>query len=218
VSILIGKAKKQKKSDVTRDRIKMAACDIFEKSGYGAVTVGKIMEIAGLAKGTFYIYFKNTDDILTSICKDSLQSFVENMSELPFYENKYEDIYNIIYFNVKDTAEKWKFELSFIAYSLDNPELSEFIHTKRIEFGKITANRMLRHQDDISQYCLSRDDDDLVSLVTSLNCMVAGYLMDAFRALKPNEKPKPKDLQRLAQFLADVFYRAVYLSAPPKSS
>jgi AcrR family transcriptional regulator len=44
-----------------------AAFDLFAKAGVHGATIDQIVEKAGVAKGTFYLYFKNKYDILDMI-------------------------------------------------------------------------------------------------------------------------------------------------------
>ncbi|MBD3311763.1 MAG: TetR family transcriptional regulator [Candidatus Magasanikbacteria bacterium] len=54
-----------------REIIKKAALNLFSKYGYKKVTIDEIVEKAGVAKGTFYLHFKDKDMLYVEIC-DSL--------------------------------------------------------------------------------------------------------------------------------------------------
>ncbi|MDD2735536.1 MAG: TetR/AcrR family transcriptional regulator [Desulfuromonadaceae bacterium] len=47
-----------------RRHIEEAAIRLFSKNGYGSVKIGDITEAAGIAKGTFYLYFANKKELL----------------------------------------------------------------------------------------------------------------------------------------------------------
>ncbi len=55
---------KRSKSDITRERIKAAAHEVFVEKGYHCTKVVEIIERAGCGHGTFYDYFKSKDDVL----------------------------------------------------------------------------------------------------------------------------------------------------------
>lgn len=83
----------QKKED-KRKRLLDAAYDLFNKDGVSNTSIAEICKKAGIAKGTFYLYFSDKEDILRALTKklslnmlsiayskvkDSKDSFVENL-------------------------------------------------------------------------------------------------------------------------------------------
>lgn len=76
-----------KDPDIRRKEIMDAAQKLFEKEGYTKTSVEAIIKHAGIAKGTFYYYFKAKQDILraivetiTSQVQEYFVSIVENES------------------------------------------------------------------------------------------------------------------------------------------
>ncbi len=51
----------------TREKIIAAAMRLFAKKGFDKTTVEEIVAEAGVAKGTFYLYFKSKDDLIKEI-------------------------------------------------------------------------------------------------------------------------------------------------------
>lgn len=62
------------KSERTKLRLLLAAADILEAGGYHELRIADILEKAGGARGTFYIYFKNKSDIVLDVLTDFRQS------------------------------------------------------------------------------------------------------------------------------------------------
>lgn len=58
-----------KEPEVRRLEIILCAKKLFEKNGYENTTVDSIIQAAGIAKGTFYYYFKTKKDILHALVK-----------------------------------------------------------------------------------------------------------------------------------------------------
>ena len=58
---------KRSKSDITRDKLTIAAREVFVEKGYHRTKVVDIIERAGCGHGTFYDYFKSKDDVLMAI-------------------------------------------------------------------------------------------------------------------------------------------------------
>ena len=59
--------KRQLQAAETRERMLVAAADMFAALGYRGATVGAITDAAGTAHGTFYLYFRNKDDAFTQV-------------------------------------------------------------------------------------------------------------------------------------------------------
>lgn len=59
-----------------KENILKAAEKIISQKGYFATTVEEITKKAGIGKGTFYIYFKNKEDLFYSIIKEGLDNLV----------------------------------------------------------------------------------------------------------------------------------------------
>lgn len=58
---------KRSKSDITRDKLTIAAREVFVEKGYHSTKVVDIIERAGCGHGTFYDYFRSKDDVLMAI-------------------------------------------------------------------------------------------------------------------------------------------------------
>ena len=61
-----GGRRKQQAAD-TRELLLDAARTVFDERGYTATTVGAITERANTAHGTFYLYFKNKEDVFGQV-------------------------------------------------------------------------------------------------------------------------------------------------------
>jgi AcrR family transcriptional regulator len=60
-------AKLESKKTVKENALMDAAFDLFTKAGVNSTTIDEIVKKAGVAKGTFYLYFKDKYDILDMI-------------------------------------------------------------------------------------------------------------------------------------------------------
>ncbi|WP_297437923.1 TetR/AcrR family transcriptional regulator [Thermococcus sp.] len=56
----------------TRDKIVSAALELFANKGFDKTTVDEIVNRAGVAKGTFYLYFKSKDDLVKEVAVDAM--------------------------------------------------------------------------------------------------------------------------------------------------
>src|SRR5262245_65684986 len=60
------------------EAILRAAAKVFARSGYFNAKVSDVARTAGVADGTVYLYFKNKDDLLTSIFSWAMGEFISS--------------------------------------------------------------------------------------------------------------------------------------------
>ena len=61
--------KRQENALKTRQKLIDTAEDLLKTNGFNALCVEDITKAAGVAKGTFYVYFKHKEDIVAEICR-----------------------------------------------------------------------------------------------------------------------------------------------------
>ena len=64
----------EKRREETRDRIIIAACELFSKYGYHNTQVMDIVKAVGMSAGTFYNHFKDKRDLFEQITIESLET------------------------------------------------------------------------------------------------------------------------------------------------
>lgn len=68
----------EKSRNGKREAILRAAAHVFARSGYFNAKVSDVARKAGVADGTVYLYFKNKDDLLTSIFSWAMGEFISS--------------------------------------------------------------------------------------------------------------------------------------------
>ena len=64
---------------ISRDMIKKCAVELFEKNGVNGTSVNDIVKKAGIAKGTFYLYFRDKDDLINFVFEKFGEEFFEEI-------------------------------------------------------------------------------------------------------------------------------------------
>jgi TetR/AcrR family transcriptional regulator, fatty acid metabolism regulator protein len=64
------------------EAILRAASEQFAKLGFHGVKISKVCEAAGVANGTFYIYFKSKDELYASLLKRGQDEFLRELRTL----------------------------------------------------------------------------------------------------------------------------------------
>jgi AcrR family transcriptional regulator len=79
-----------------------AAVDLFYEKGFQKTRISDIVGRAGVAQGTFYLYFKSKDDVFLHICREFTRLFIvviEEDKELfagPSYQVVHENVHGFI--------------------------------------------------------------------------------------------------------------------------
>ena len=69
---------------MSRDKIKQAALELFQRYSYVKTSVSDIATAAGIGKGTVYLSFKTKEDILFSLLDDDIQAVKQQTDPLYF--------------------------------------------------------------------------------------------------------------------------------------
>lgn len=73
----------KRKQAATRTAIISAAVELFSQEPYRDVTIAKIMERAGYSVGTYYSFFDDKEDLITSATKELISEANSFMKEIP---------------------------------------------------------------------------------------------------------------------------------------
>ncbi|WP_227874263.1 TetR/AcrR family transcriptional regulator [Tumebacillus algifaecis] len=71
----------QKKNNEKYEAILGAAVKVIGQAGYHNAPISKIAREAGVADGTVYLYFKNKEDILISILRETIGTIVDRIHD-----------------------------------------------------------------------------------------------------------------------------------------
>ncbi len=80
---IVSEAKKRKrvlkKHDVRKNELLDIAQRLFDENGYDATPISAVLEAAGVAKGTFYHYFKSKEDLLDCLVARTTDHVVDEI-------------------------------------------------------------------------------------------------------------------------------------------
>jgi AcrR family transcriptional regulator len=71
-----------KRREETRDKIIIAACELFSKYGYHNTQVMDIVKAVGMSAGTFYNHFKDKRDLFEKLTLESLESLRHHIKKM----------------------------------------------------------------------------------------------------------------------------------------
>jgi AcrR family transcriptional regulator len=78
-----GKRSRGRDKAVSRDFIEDCAIALFQTNGVESTSVREIVEKAGIAKGTFYLYFRDKDDLVDAVINRYTREFLNEVI-IPF--------------------------------------------------------------------------------------------------------------------------------------
>ncbi len=78
--------KRQQSARETKRKLITAGLDLIKEKGFDAINVEDITKKAGVAKGTFYIYFKRKEDIVLDISRVPFGEIAEELESMQSME------------------------------------------------------------------------------------------------------------------------------------
>ncbi|MGN0676846.1 MAG: TetR/AcrR family transcriptional regulator [Ruminococcus sp.] len=115
-------------SEEKQKNILNASAEVFAEKGYYQASIQNITQKAGVSTGTFYIYYKNKEEVLLAI----YQRFFESLNDM--IEKKLSG-------NYSDSVQKLIVcTASVIKFYASEPQLSLIMLTKIIGMSKVSEN------------------------------------------------------------------------------
>lgn len=206
----------QRKSDRTRDRLKLAAIDALSETGYRDMKVTDVCDKAGVSSGTFYLYFENKTNVTLVVLEEFIAHLDEVLSRKPSAGTAFDAIYHANLEWLKSIRLNAGLFRCILQVGDESPELSTLIHQLNGRWYQRITRSVLRRfpaeagtaeesvllaiyglgsmMDEICRKLVIYPDPDLVSLVDSIT---------------------PTD-EAFAEFLTLIWYRTLYGISPPQ--
>jgi AcrR family transcriptional regulator len=119
-----------------RERLVVAAIDLFDEQGYDNTTVTQIAERAGLTKATFFRHFPDKREVLFAGQEVHSQLLADGVTAAPDSATPFEAVAAALdALTTSFTAEQRAFGPRLLTVIADNPELQERATFKRAALG-----------------------------------------------------------------------------------
>ncbi|NPB08016.1 MAG: TetR/AcrR family transcriptional regulator [Aquificae bacterium] len=183
----------------TREKIVRAAREEFALRGYHGTQISHIVKRAGVARGTFYLYFKSKEELF----KELLKSVVEDLRSLIRPLDPTKEPVSQVKENLRRVLE----------YALENEELTRIILYRACEpefaqplqdfFTEVTQMVKGSLEKGIRMGLLREHDPGVVARV------VVGGVKEVVKGLLEGEKKDPYGVaERLVEFSMGGLWRA----------
>ena len=186
-----------------KERIEAAAIKEFRDYYYDASSINRIVEEAGIAKGSFYQYFEDKKDLYKHIMQIIIQKKTEHLS--PTLMNPFGlDIFSLL-------KEMY---VSGLNFALSNPDLLEIsnkllsdsnhdLYKEILEDNKSKSDyfflQMLNQSVDRGEIRKELDLEMVAYLLTSLNISLSDYYMQ-----KSSSKKYSEDMLEMVDSFIDI--------------
>jgi AcrR family transcriptional regulator len=138
------KERKEREKERRRQQIIVAAKRVFSEKGYNRTTIEDIAHEAELSPGTLYLYFKNKEELFTSLSLRILQYLLIRLKEVGV--NTKRDAGNKL-----DQLKKVLFDV----YSFDPDALINLFHLQSSETLKNLSEPLLFELNDLTRKAIS---------------------------------------------------------------
>ncbi|MFI0848285.1 TetR/AcrR family transcriptional regulator [Mesorhizobium sp. IMUNJ 23232] len=200
------------KGDRTKYRLKIAAARALEEIGYLDVKVSDICGFADVALGTFYVYYRDKNEIAIEVVLDFVEYLYERARQVGRGTGEYEAILNTNRF--------------FIAAYTANPGLMQChaqLQSQLPEFREVWRPRHRKWIENLARSISRRGNykegmpGSPQAVAHALEVMVFHYLYAVIVSGNPLvDGEDTAHADDLAQMLSTLWYRAVYCKDPPK--
>ena len=188
-----------------RERILDAAVRVFAEQGFYHAKVAQIAQLAGVADGTIYLYFKSKDDLLISLFEDRMTEVNAQLREaLDSARGAVERLKRVIRMHLALVEQNLPMaEVISVELRQSSKFVKEYANPKFVEFLRLIAGAIADGQEHGE---LRRDvDPQLIarSLFGALDEIALSWLM----------KKEKFDLQRAAADLERLFVDGLALKS-----
>jgi AcrR family transcriptional regulator len=194
--------RRQQQAAATAEQLLVAAREVFESKGYVATTVGAITEAANTAHGTFYLYFRNKDDVFGRVMAEVTGEMYRE-ARAPSVRDPYEalEVATRGYLKVFQAHRSlWRCLIEGIHHS---PAVEELWLGLRRPF----VERIARNLDGLVASGDARPMDTTVT-AHALGSMVEWFAFAHFVLNEPAQQART--LEEVAHTLTDVWFHAVH--------
>jgi len=198
--------KRQLRAAATAEQLLAAAREVFETRGYAATTVGAITELANTAHGTFYLHFKNKEDVFSKVMVQVTDDLYRH-ARAPWAEDPYE----ALEIATHGYLEVYSAHRGLWRCLLEGMLRSQALEQLWLEVRRPFIARIQHHLERLQAAGTIRDLD------VGLAAAALGSMVEwtAFCTVELGEPAgRPVSLDDLAHSLTDLWFNAVYGREP----
>ncbi len=207
---LAGEIRKPRSGERTRLKLLAAAALLLEDVGYRDLNVEEISAAAGLAKGTFYIYFDTKDEFLRELARQYVAFEAQFMPTSNRGESAFAATVRWIDWYEGTFASNVGVLRCMVQMGEIDPGMRALWHQRNTLIAGSTVDFMLRgYGDDVV------NKDHVLFTVRTVGAMLDQSLFNRFQVLTGTGQEEPFDDEMLTRLHAVLIFRALYGCDPP---
>ena len=198
-----------RKGERTRERIKLATARMLERLGYHAMRVLDITQEAGIADGSFYVYFKDKSEAALAVLSEFIEFIPPGATVGSVSRTAFETIRETNCRFIRLARANAGLMRCMLQVVDEHPDYSELVQKVNRDWYLRVSRSVIRH------YPEGAVDEDAMLLM----CYALGSMMDELirrlviypdpNLLKLTERTAPTD-KALADALSIIWHRALY--------
>ena len=200
------RSKRAAQAEATRDLLLATARDVFSERGYHNTSVGAITAAADTAHGTFYLYFRNKEDVFAQVVQGVVLEMYDGMGPLKQDARGQELIRRLM----RGTLEMYVTHAGIWRCLLEAVFTSPAIEALWRELRAGFISQMARTMAEFQQAGKVRDDIDPVLAANAIGGMLEWAATTTFVLRMP--PVENASLDDTVETLADLCYYALATS------
>jgi AcrR family transcriptional regulator len=201
---------RKEQAQETRARLKTATKRVLGRIGYRQMRIADVTKEAGVAVGLFYHYFPDLKAITCEVLSDFMQEMTEEARRVPHSGDLYATLRAQFAILIRHFEKYPGLMRCMIQASDEIPEFGEIWKASNRQWTRSFA----RYLAD----CLKPDEPDpdtAMLMAYCLGSMSDGVMHEYYVQQNPDLVGRIRSKEELADTLATLTYRAVYLRDPP---
>lgn len=151
-----GHAKHERRKEARPGELLDAALELFVEKGYAGTRVEEVAKLAGVSKGTLFLYFASKEDLFKAVVRENISGrFHEWNAEFESFQGNSADLLRYCmtawWQRIGSTKASGITKL-MISEAQNFPELAAFYEHEVIEPGKVLISRVLQRGVDRGEF------------------------------------------------------------------
>lgn len=201
---------RKEQAQQTRVRLKEATKIVLGRIGYRQMRIADITKEAGVAVGLFYHYFPDLKAITAEVLSDFMAVMTEKARQVPQGGDLFDTLYEQYKILIGHFEEHPGLMRCMLQASDEIPEFGEIWDSSNRQWTASFARYL-------AEYCkpAGMEPGTVTMMAYCLGSMSDGVLQEYYVQRNPDLLACTPSIAALAEMLAILTYRAVFLSNPP---
>ena len=174
----MGVSKRERRKQARPGELLDAALDLFVEKGFAATRAEEVAALAGVSKGTLFLYFESKEELLKAVVRETIAGrFAEWNEEFERFEGNSHDMLaycmNSWWDRVGATKASGITKL-MLSEAKNFPDIAAFYQQEVVEPGQALVRRILQHGIDRGEFRSMNLDYAVFSVIAPMIFLMLG--------------------------------------------